>query len=58
MQRNLYERLGGYDSISAVIDDFMQRQFTDKQVGRFYVGHSTNSKKSNCSITSGNQKYN
>jgi hemoglobin len=65
MQRNLYERLGGYDSISAVIDDFMQRQFTDKQVGRFYVGHSTNSKKRLsqlitemlCEVTGGPAKY-
>ena len=45
MQKNLYERLGGYDSIVAVVDDFMGLQFADKQVGRFYVGHSTKSKK-------------
>ncbi|MDO8727412.1 MAG: group 1 truncated hemoglobin [Candidatus Methanoperedens sp.] len=65
MQKNLYERLGGYDPISAVVDDFMQRQFTDKQVGRFYVGHSTNSKKRLrqlitemiCEITGGPAKY-
>lgn len=65
MQKNLYERLGGYDPISAVVDDFMQRQFNDKQVGRFYVGHSTNSKKRLrqlitemiCEITGGPAKY-
>ena len=65
MQKNLYERLGGYDSISAVVDDFLQRQFIDKQVGRFYVGHSTNSKKRLrqlitemiCEITGGSAKY-
>ncbi len=65
MQKNLYERLGGYDPISAVLNDFMQRQFTDKQVGRFYVGHSTNSKKRLrqlitemiCEITGGPAKY-
>jgi len=65
MQKKLYERLGGYDPISAVIDDFMQRQFTDKQVGRFYVGHSTNSKKRLsqlitemlCEVTGGPAKY-
>jgi len=47
------------------VDDFMQRQFTDKQVGRFYVGHSTNSKKRLsqlitemiCEITGGSAKY-
>lgn len=65
MQKNLYERLGGYDPISAVVDDFMQRQFTDKQVGRFYVGHSTNSKKRLsqlitemlCEVTGGTARY-
>ena len=65
MQKNLYERLGGYDPISAVVDDFMERQFTDKQVGRFYIGHSTNSKKRLrqlitemlCEVTGGPAKY-
>lgn len=65
MQKKLYERLGGYDSISAVVDDFMQRQFTDNLVGRFYLGHSTNSKKRLrqmiteiiCEITGGPAKY-
>ena len=65
MKKNLYERLGGYDPISAVVDDFMLRQFTDKQVGRFYIGHSTNSKKRLrqlitemiCEITGGPAKY-
>jgi len=65
MQKNLYERIGGYDPISAVVGDFMERQFTDKQVGRFYVGHSTNSKKRLrqlitemlCEVTGGPAKY-
>jgi hemoglobin len=29
MQKNLYERLGGYDPIAAVFDDFLGRQFTE-----------------------------
>ena len=65
MKKNLYERLGGYDSIAAVVDDFMELQFADKQAGRFYVGHSTNSKKRLrqlitemiCEITGGPAKY-
>ena len=65
MQKNLYERIGGYDPISAVVDDFMERQFTDRHVGRFYVGHSTNSKKRLrqlitemlCEVTGGPAKY-
>jgi len=65
MQKNLYERLGGYDSIAAVVDEFMGLQFADKQVGRFYVGHSTKSKKRLrqlitemlCEVTGGPAKY-
>lgn len=65
MQKNLYQRLGGYDPIAAVVDDFMGRMFADKQVGRFYVGHSTNSKKilrqliteMICEVTGGPAKY-
>lgn len=45
MPKSLYERLGGYDAIAALVDDFMGRMFSDKQVGRFYIGHSANSKK-------------
>lgn len=65
MQKDLYQRLGGYDSIAAVVDDFMGRMFTDKQVGRFYIGHSANSKKRLrqlitemiCEVTGGSAKY-
>lgn len=65
MEKSLYERLGGYNSIAAVVDDFLGRQFADKQVGRFYVGHSTNSKKRLlqlitemiCEVTGGPAKY-
>ncbi len=44
-EKSLYERLGGYNAIAAVVDDFMGRWVADKQLGRFFVGHSTNSKK-------------
>jgi hemoglobin len=42
---SLYKRLGGYDAIAAVTDDFIMRLATDKQLGRFFVGASENSKK-------------
>jgi len=45
MEKSLYERLGGFNAIAAVIDDFIGRMLQDKQLGRFFVGHSTNSKK-------------
>jgi hemoglobin len=45
MKKSLYERLGGYDAVAAVVDDFVGRLVTDKQFERFFVGHSTDSKK-------------
>lgn len=41
----LYQRLGGYDAIAAVTDDFIGRLATDKQIGRFFAGHSQDSLK-------------
>jgi hemoglobin len=41
---SLYKRLGGYDALAAVTDDFITRLATDKQLGRFFVGASENSK--------------
>lgn len=32
----LYERLGGYDAISAVVNDLLQRLMGDSQLGRFW----------------------
>ncbi len=43
--KTLYQRLGGYDAIAAVTDDFIGRLATDKQLGRFFVGHSEDSLK-------------
>ncbi len=45
MKKSLYERLGGYDAVAAVVDDFVGRLVTDKQFERFFVGHSTDSKR-------------
>lgn len=39
----LYKRLGGYDAIAAVSDDFLGRLATDKQMSRFFVGVSADS---------------
>ena len=41
---SLYKRLGGYDALAAVTDDFIGRLATDKKLGRFFVGVSDNSK--------------
>ena len=45
MKKSLYERLGGYNAIAAVVDDFVGRLVADKQFERFFVGHSTDSKR-------------
>jgi len=41
----LYKRLGGYDAIAAVSDDFIGRLAADKQLARFLVGLSADSQK-------------
>jgi hemoglobin len=41
----LYRRLGGYDAIAAVSDDFIGRLAADKQLARFLVGLSADSQK-------------
>jgi len=42
-QPSLYQRLGGYDAVAAVCDDFIPRLVTDPQLGRFFVGLSKDS---------------
>ncbi len=38
MEKSLYERLGGYDAISAVVDDFATKLFDDPVVGKRFFG--------------------
>ena len=40
----LYQRLGGYDAIAAVTDDFIGRLATDPKLQKFFVGASDSSK--------------
>ena len=44
-EKSLYERLGKYDALAAVTDDFIGRLATDPQLGRFFIGLSADSKK-------------
>jgi hemoglobin len=44
-KKSLYTRLGGYDAIAAVVDDFITRLATDKRFERFFSGFSDDSKK-------------
>lgn len=41
----LYERVGGYDALAAVTDDFLGRMAADKALARFLAGHSEDSLK-------------
>lgn len=43
-QATLYERLGGYDAISAVVDEFLERVWDDPTVGRFFIGMGTDTR--------------
>jgi hemoglobin len=37
---SLYQRIGGYDTIAAMVDDVFARMGADQQVQRFFVGLS------------------
>ena len=39
-ERTLYQRLGGYDGLAAIVDDFGGRLGADEQMKRFFTGHS------------------
>jgi hemoglobin len=43
-EKTLYQRLGGYDAISAVVKDLAVRLVTDKQLGIYFKGLSNDSK--------------
>ena len=44
-KKSLYTRLGGYDAIAAVVDDFVGRLVADKRLTKFFTGHSEDSLK-------------
>ena len=44
-EKSLYERVGGYNALAAVVDDFIGRLVGDKQFEKFFIGHSVDSKK-------------
>lgn len=42
-QRSLYQRLGGYDAIAAVVDDVLPRVLGAPELAPFFKGHSNDS---------------
>ena len=45
-EKSLYVRLGGYDAISAVVDDFAPKLFADPVVGKRFFGMGDDSRAS------------
>ena len=43
-EKSLYQRLGGYDALAAVADEFLAKLAGDPQLGRFFVGLSDDSR--------------
>ena len=46
VEPSLYDRLGGYGAISAVVNDFAEKLFVDPQVGAFFKGMGTDTRQS------------
>lgn len=44
-EKSLYQRVGGYDALAAVVDDFIGRLVSDKRFEKFFTGFSVDSKK-------------
>jgi hemoglobin len=42
--KSLYQRIGGYDAIAAVTDDFIVRLVSDPSLARFFSGHGNEGK--------------
>ena len=45
MEKSLYERLGGYDAISAVVNELAVRLVKDEKLGVYFKGLSNDSKR-------------
>ena len=44
LEKSLYERLGGYEAISAVVDDFAPKLFNDPRIAQFFRGMGDDTK--------------
>jgi hemoglobin len=50
-EKTLYARLGGYDVIAAVVDEFLQTISSDPQMARFSAGMNLERRKRNRQLT-------
>ena len=44
-RKSLYERLGGYDALAAAVDDLIPRLHTDPEIGAYWKGQNSQTKK-------------
>ena len=44
-EKTLYQRLGGYDAVAAVVGQLFARMIPNEQLGKYFVGLSDDSKK-------------
>lgn len=44
-KKSLYSRVGGYDALALVVDDFIRRLATDPKFAKFFSGFSADSQK-------------
>ena len=50
-EESLYKRLGGYDAIALVVEDFFGRMVPNEQLGKYFIGLSTDSKRKAMQLT-------
>lgn len=50
-EKTLYARLGGYDAIAAIVDEFLQTLSSDPQMARFSAAMNLESRKRNRQLT-------
>jgi hemoglobin len=50
-EKSLYLRLGGYDAIAALVDEFLQTLSSDPQMGRFLAGMNLERRQRNRQLT-------
>ncbi len=44
-EKTLYQRLGGYDAVAAVVGELFARMIPNEQLGKYFIGLSDDSKK-------------
>lgn len=50
-RKSLYERIGGYDAIAAIVDEFLRTFGADRKMARFVNGMSEESRRRNRQLT-------